>query len=91
MEIQTLSAVFEPGDRAYTFMVPDTLAAEVSAGDYMLVDTTAGYRVVIVQDVHGEDRRDPKLTAQGVEFKWAFAKVDLTPLEDLKAVEALMG
>lgn len=93
MNIQTLSAVFEPGDRPYTFMVPDKLAAGLQPGEPVVVDTTAGLRIAFVEQVHGCDKRDPKLVTQGIKFKWAFARLPddwRAYLEELKAFEDLM-
>lgn len=86
--IVTLSAVFEDGDRAYTFMVHRRLAKTLLPGDSVVVDTTAGLRVVTVKSVHDTDRR-PK-GRDDIKWKWAFQKVDVNVLKDLKELEALI-
>jgi len=86
--VVTLSAVFEEGGRAYTFMVHRRLAKQLAPGDDILVDTTAGLRVATVNTVHDTDKR-PK-GRDDIKWKWAFQKVDKETLKDLKDLEALI-
>lgn len=82
--VTTIGALFDGRGQVYTFKILRTLAEELKRNDRVLVDTVNGIQMVTVAEVHDEPEIDPD---SGTLFKWAFAKVDLTVLDDLRKQE----
>lgn len=87
-DITTIHVSFNSGrDTRYAFLCPLAVAETLSEGDFVLVENSrAGMPVIVGQvgAVHEEPICDPE---DGIDYKWAFAKVDLDALTREQAIQ----
>lgn len=77
---------YNRSSKSYTYKCPKALAATLAVGDHVAVEISdTGLSIVEVTAIDDETDIDPN---DDTKFVWAFARVDVSALRELKASEA---